>query len=99
MQDKPHKIKHCEIYGQSAYTNICFCIVEQLCTPADTRTEHESFYLSFDFHLQFTNESVGFPTAVSKSCKLLGVHINEHLKGDDHIITKKLKYFTKYMYA
>ena len=67
MQDKPHKIKLCEIYRQSADANICFCIVEQLCTAVDSRTERESFYLSFDFHLQFTNESVGFPTAVCKS--------------------------------
>ena len=89
MQDKPHKIKLCEIYRQSADANICFCIVEQLCTAVDSRTERESFYLSFDFHLQFTNESVGFPTAVCKSCKLLRVHINEHLKWDDNINTKK----------
>ena len=43
-----------------------------------------------------------------KSCKLLGVHINEHLKWDDHIkhtvsgyyatlsILRKLKYLAKY---
>ena len=28
---------------------------------ADSRTEQVSFYLSFNFHLQFTNKSKGFP--------------------------------------
>ena len=48
------------------------------------------------------------PPRSIKSCKLLGVHINEHLKWDDHIkhtvsgcyatlsILRKLKYLAKY---
>ena len=33
MRDKPRKIKHCEIYKQSADTNIVFSIVEQFSFP------------------------------------------------------------------
>ena len=52
--------------------------------------------------------SGSFTEERTKSCKLLGVHINEHLKWDDHIkdtvsgcfstlsILRKLKYFAKY---
>ena len=43
----------------------------------------------------------GYKLERIKSCKLLGVHINEHLKWDDHIthtvsILRKLKYLAKY---
>ena len=50
----------------------------------------------------------GYKLERMKSCKLLGVHINEHLKWDDHIkhtvsgcyatlsILRKLKYLAKY---
>ena len=50
----------------------------------------------------------GYKLKRIKSCKLLGVHINEHLKWDDHIkhtgygcyatlsILRKLKYLAKY---
>ena len=56
---------------------------------------------SVPFSGSFTEERI-------KSCKLLGVHINEHVKWDDHIkhtvsgcfstlsILRKLKYFAKY---
>ena len=30
----------------------------------DSRTEQVSFYLSFNFHLQFTNKSKGFPMVI-----------------------------------
>ena len=30
----------------------------------DSRTEQVSFYLSFNFHLQFTNKSMGFPMVI-----------------------------------
>ena len=43
----------------------------------------------------------GYKLERIKSCKLLGVHIDEHLKWDDHIthtvsILRKLKYLAKY---
>ena len=50
----------------------------------------------------------GYKPECIKSCKLLGVHVNEHLKWDDHIkhplsgwyaplsILRKLKYLAKY---
>ena len=35
-----------------------------LAPAADSRTEQVSFYLSFNFHLQFTNKSKGFPMVI-----------------------------------
>ena len=35
-----------------------------LAPAADLRTEQVSFYLSFNFHLQFTNKSKGFPMVI-----------------------------------
>ena len=35
-----------------------------LCFAADSRTEQVSFYLSFNFHLQFTSKSKGFPMVI-----------------------------------
>ena len=49
MQDKPHKIKHWEIYGQSADTNIVTdsflhraATSISLCFRVDSRTEHST---------------------------------------------------------
>ena len=67
MQDKPHKIKYWEIYGQSADTNIVtfvFCIVRQFQFHSasqqiqELNTPQISFYPAYNFHLQFTNKSV-----------------------------------------
>ena len=35
-----------------------------LAPAADSRTEQVSFYLSFNFHLQFTNKSKGSPIVI-----------------------------------
>ena len=35
-----------------------------LAPAADSRTEQVSFYLSFNFHLQFTSKSKGFPMVI-----------------------------------
>ena len=35
-----------------------------LAPAADSRTEQVSFYLSFNFHLQFTNKSKGSPMVI-----------------------------------
>ena len=57
-----------------------------------------------------TSQSAVINSELFKSCKLLGVHISEHLKWDDHIkdtvsgcyvyatlsILRKLKYLAKY---
>ena len=37
-----------------------------LAPAADSRTEQVSFYLSFNFHLQFTNKSKGFSMVIYK---------------------------------
>ena len=41
MRDKPHKIKHCEIYGQSSDTNTVFVETTSISffSAADSRTE------------------------------------------------------------
>ena len=42
----------------------CFCILLHFAPTGDSRTEQVSFYLYFNFHLQFTNKSKGFPMVI-----------------------------------
>ena len=72
-----------------------------LSTPQMSRVHHLDEY---DRNIAVS----GYKLERIKSCKLLGVHINEHLKWDDHIkhtvsrcyttllILRKLKYLVKY---
>ena len=72
-----------------------------LSTPQMSRVHHLDEY---DPNIAVS----GYKLERIKSCKLLGVHINEHLKWDDHIkhtvsgcyatlsILRKLKYLAKY---
>ena len=72
-----------------------------LSTPQMSRVHHPDEY---DPNIVVS----GYKLERIKSCKLLGVHINEHLKWDDHIkrtvsgcyatlsILRKLKYLAKY---
>ena len=72
-----------------------------LSTPQMSRAHHLDEY---DPNIAVS----GYKLERIKSCKLLGVHINEHLKWDDHIkhtvsrcyttllILRKLKYLAKY---
>ena len=53
------KIKHCEIYGQSADTNIVFASQDNFHFTLLPNRFKNSFYLSSDFHLQFTSKSMG----------------------------------------
>ena len=62
MQDKPHTK---QTKRRHKHRNIRFCIVKQLqFHPASEQIQEQnttqiSFYVLFNFHVQFTNKSVG----------------------------------------
>ena len=62
MRDKPHRIRIVKFKGKEL-NQISFLrrttTPISLCSAANSRTEQVIFYLSFDFHLQFTDKSVG----------------------------------------
>ena len=87
--------------GTLAFNNDKTNKVMILSTPQMSRVHHLDEY---DPNIAVS----GYKLERIKSCKLLGVHINEHLKWDDHIkhtvsgcyatlsILRKLKYLAKY---
>ena len=74
MREKPHRIRIVKFKGeelkQTSFLRRTTPI--SLCSAADSRTEQLIFYLSFDFHLQFTDKSVG----ASALCVLLTEAVN-----------------------
>ena len=62
MRDKPHRIRIVKFKGkelkQTSFLRRTTTPIS-LCSAANSRTEQVIFYLSFDFHLQFTDKSVG----------------------------------------
>ena len=62
MREKPHRIRIVKFKGEELKQT---SFLRHTTTPislysaADSRTEQLIFYLSFDFHLQFTDKSVG----------------------------------------
>ena len=62
MRDKPHRIRIVKFKGKELKQTLFLRRTTtpiSLCSAADSRTEQVIFYLSFDFHLQFTDKSVG----------------------------------------
>ena len=62
MRDKPHRIRIVKFKGkelkQTSFLRRTTSPIS-LCSAANSRTEQVIFYLLFDFHLQFTDKSVG----------------------------------------
>ena len=62
MREKPHRIRIVKFKGeelkQTSFLRRTTTPIS-LCSAADSRTKQVIFYLLFDFHLQFTDKSVG----------------------------------------
>ena len=76
--------------------------------PSDFQSTCTLFYYLDEYDPNNNISVNGYKPQCITSCKLLGVHINEHLKWDDHVkhtlhgwydplsILRKLKYLAKY---
>ena len=98
MREKPHRIRIVKFKGeelkQTSFLRRTTTPIS-LCSAADSRTEQLIFYLSFDFHLQFTDKSVGALTEAFNNITSYGAAIHayneESLKFS--FVSSKVRYY------